>query len=169
MEAKPEVKPNPINFVKNSLEDYTPDIMRLINYMISLPSKSFGVKEDKLTYFGRFFVVMQNIFDSVYFPFNYVSEEEVYAFIIQNTNESLEEYLVGKKKGGYNEKAVKEHQEKMKKYTSYKISQKINPNTETYTESEINSGFFEVKSTAVLRVLTKWIEELQTKIKNARE
>lgn len=52
----------------------------------------------------------------------------------------------------------------MKKYTSYLIGQKINPNTEIYKDYEISQGYFMVKSTAILRVLSKWTEELEKKL-----
>jgi hypothetical protein len=61
-------------------------------------------------------------------------------------------------------KEVKDYREKVSKYSSYKIGTKINPNTELYSEAEIKAGFFEVKSTSILRILTKWIEELEKKI-----
>ncbi len=57
----------------------------------------------------------------------------------------------------------------MTKYSSYKMGTKLNPNTELFTESEIKAGFFDVKSTAILRILTKWIEELEKKIFHAKE
>lgn len=62
------------------------------------------------------------------------------------------------------EKQLKDYRDKVKKYTSFKIGAKINPNTETYKEHEISQGSFVVKSTAILRVLTKWTEELEKKI-----
>lgn len=66
-------------------------------------------------------------------------------------------------------KKYDEHKEIVKKYTSYKIGQKLDPNTELYTDNEIAEGIFKVKSTAVLRVITKWIEELSSKIKKAKD
>lgn len=44
------------------------------------------------------------------------------------------------------------------RYTSYKIGTKINPNTELFTDADIKAGYFEVKSTSILRILTKWID-----------
>lgn len=55
------------------------------------------------------------------------------------------------------------------KYTHYKIGQKINSNTETYTDHEILCETFEVKNSGILRILTKWTEELQGKMKNAED
>lgn len=48
--------------------------------------------------------------------------------------------------------------EKVKSYTKFAISQKINKNTPKYTEAEIENGIFFVKSPSVLRVITKWVE-----------
>ncbi len=66
-------------------------------------------------------------------------------------------------------KKYDEHKEIVKKYTSFKIGQKLDSNTELYTDNEIAEGIFKVKSTAVLRVITKWIEELSSKIKKAKD
>jgi anaerobic ribonucleoside-triphosphate reductase len=50
------------------------------------------------------------------------------------------------------------YSEKVRNYTKYIISQKINKNTPKYTEEEIENGIFFVKSPSVLRVITKWVE-----------
>lgn len=46
---------------------------------------------------------------------------------------------------------------------------KLNLNTELYSDAEIKAGFLEIKSTSVLRIITKWIEELEKKIFEAKE
>lgn len=67
---------------------------------------------------------------------------------------------MGNKDGEMNEKELLEYREKVKKYTSYRIGLKMSANTEAYTKKEIENGQFKVKHTAVLRILTKWIQEL---------
>lgn len=50
--------------------------------------------------------------------------------------------------------------EKVKAYTKFVIGRKINKNTPRYTNPEIENGIFFVKSTSILRIITKWVEEL---------
>ena len=50
--------------------------------------------------------------------------------------------------------------EKVKKYTKYLIGTKIPRNTPKYTEEEIENGIFFIKSSAILRVISKWLEDL---------
>ena len=47
--------------------------MKLINYLIALPTKNCGKKDEKVTYFSKFLNTMQKIFDSAFFPSNYIS------------------------------------------------------------------------------------------------
>jgi len=53
-----------------------------------------------------------------------------------------------------------QYREKVKAYSYYLIGRKIPKNTPKYTEDEIKSGIFFVKSPAILRIITKWLEEL---------
>jgi hypothetical protein len=53
------------------------------------------------------------------------------------------------------------YREKVKSYTSYLVGRKIPKNTLLYTEEEIADGVFFVKSHAVLRIVTKWVEDLK--------
>jgi hypothetical protein len=43
------------------------------------------------------------------------------------------------------------------------IGRKISENTPLYTEEEIKSGYLSIKSPAILRILTKWCDELWAK------
>ena len=54
----------------------------------------------------------------------------------------------------------------VKQYTSYLIGRKISENTPMYTEEEIKSGYLSIKSPAILRILTKWCDELWAKFEN---
>ena len=40
------------------------------------------------------------------------------------------------------------------------IGRKISKNTPKYSAPEIENGVFFVKSTSILRIITKWVEEL---------
>jgi hypothetical protein len=46
---------------------------------------------------------------------------------------------------------------KVKAYTKYLIGRKISKNTSKYTDEEIEDGIFFVKSSGVLRIITKWV------------
>jgi len=50
--------------------------------------------------------------------------------------------------------------EKVKQYTSYLIGRKIPESFTKYTDDEIKSKNMIIKSPEVLRILTKWCEEL---------
>ncbi len=54
----------------------------------------------------------------------------------------------------------------MKDYTSFLIGRKISQNTEPFTEDQINSKSISINSPAILRILTKWCEELWQKFEN---
>ena len=53
--------------------------------------------------------------------------------------------------------------EQVKNYTHYVIGRKISKNVDTYSESEIEEGHLTIKSPSILRILTKWCEELWSK------
>jgi hypothetical protein len=52
------------------------------------------------------------------------------------------------------------YEQKVKTYTSFLIGRKISQNTDFFTEEQINSKIITIKSPAILRILTKWCEEL---------
>lgn len=51
------------------------------------------------------------------------------------------------------------YREKVQLYTSYQIGQKLN-DSRLYTQQDIESSNLQLKSSAMMRVLTKWCEEL---------
>jgi hypothetical protein len=55
------------------------------------------------------------------------------------------------------------YSKKVKEYTHYRIGRKLSENVAPYTEQEINGQNLIIKSPAILRILTKWCEELWTK------
>lgn len=52
------------------------------------------------------------------------------------------------------------YRDKVKSYTKFLIGRKISKNIAKYTDEEIKDGIFFVKSSATLRIITKWVEEL---------
>jgi hypothetical protein len=56
--------------------------------------------------------------------------------------------------------SLNQYREKVKNYSSYAIGRKIPKNTPKYTDMEIQSGVFFVKAPSILRIITKWVEEL---------
>ena len=58
------------------------------------------------------------------------------------------------------------YKEKVKEYTEFLIGRKISENTPQYTEEEIENKNMKIKSPAILRILTKWCEELWVKFDN---
>ena len=58
--------------------------------------------------------------------------------------------------------------EKVKGYTTTQIGRKISENTKPYTEDEIESKNLIIKSPAILRILTKWCEELWNKFETEK-
>lgn len=51
----------------------------------------------------------------------------------------------------------------------YLIAHKIPAGTPLFTEQELEGGSFKVHDSSVLRILTKWAEELREKLSNAEE
>ncbi len=49
----------------------------------------------------------------------------------------------------------------MQSYTSYLIGQKLGDGNAPFSEYDIKSGTFKLNSSAMMRVLTKWCEELE--------
>ena len=58
------------------------------------------------------------------------------------------------------EQINEKYAEQVKDYTHYVIGRKISKNVPVYSDSEIEEGHLTIKSPAVLRILTKWCEEL---------
>lgn len=107
---------------------------------------------------------METIFTSVYRPDYEVKEktgeqeEQIDAVALfanimsqKHLNEENNEVL---------SKDAKEYKEKVMKYTHFLIGQKISPNTELYSDKEIETEIFDVRNSSILRILTKWTEEL---------
>lgn len=86
-------------------------------------------------------------------------------YVLNSTNVTeLREALsfsdrMDKKSGSGHELAAKD----------YLISHKIPPGTPLFTEQEVEGGNFKVHDSSVLRILTKWAEELREKLTNAEE
>jgi hypothetical protein len=57
-----------------------------------------------------------------------------------------------------NDGQKREYREKVKQYTSYLIGRKVNENVSPFSEEEVEAKGIEIKSTAILRILTKWCE-----------
>ena len=54
-----------------------------------------------------------------------------------------------------------EYAEKVKEYTSSQIGRKLSKNLRKFTKEEIELGKIEIDDSALLRILTKWCEELE--------
>ena len=52
------------------------------------------------------------------------------------------------------------YREEVQSYTSSQIGAKISLNTPKFKESDIQNGDLTLKTTALFRVVTKWVEEL---------
>jgi hypothetical protein len=62
-----------------------------------------------------------------------------------------------------NKVSHEQYANRVKEYTSYAIGRKISKNTPAFSEEEIKSGHLNIKNSAILRILTKWCEELLSK------
>ncbi len=49
------------------------------------------------------------------------------------------------------------------------FGQKIPNGTKNFTEEDIKGEFFKIHHSSILRILTKWAEELRNKFENAEE
>lgn len=59
------------------------------------------------------------------------------------------------------------YKEKVKAYTSYLIGRKVSENVDLFKEGDIENEHLVVKHSSILRILTKWCEELESKFTNA--
>ena len=59
------------------------------------------------------------------------------------------------------QKEKEEYAEKVKEFTAYQIGRKLSKNTKTFSKEEIEEGKLEINDSALLRILTKWCEELE--------
>lgn len=90
-------------------------------------------------------------------------EAEMTSFFEKLQNEEwMNQGQTATKKGesSIGDKKYKEH---VREYTHYLIGRKFSENTKIYSQQEIESCHLEVRSPQVLRILTKWCEELWSK------
>ena len=152
-----------IKFEYRESGDYTTEIMRLINYIVSLPDrKSENVKKEgagKNTHFTVFERFFTNIFSSVY------KLEAIHHDIVSNmlgANNVLDEKSKQKKS-----KEEEEYEEKVKSYTKFIIGRKTEEDTPLFSEDEIRSGNLVIKTPSILRIMAKWFETLESILEKA--
>ncbi len=58
------------------------------------------------------------------------------------------------------EKEKEKYRSKVQEYTSYKIGRKLPDSTRPFTEEEISSHNLKIENPQILRILTKWCDEL---------
>lgn len=121
-----------INFTYSPDGDYTQQIMRMINFMIDKTNEDFD----------NFFRFMRNTFEEVFLPIHKRRNPND-ADPQPNSYQMQHDDLV--------------YKDKVKSYTKYLIGRKISKNTAKYTDEEIEDGIFFVKSSGVLRIITKWV------------
>ena len=86
----------------------------------------------------------------------------------EDVNSLDEGLMVGSKKvikEAEDEKAAEakeKYREKVEKYTKIKIGEKISSNTPLFGKAQIENGNLSLKGTALFRVVTKWVEELES-------
>lgn len=125
--------------------------MRFLNWMmVSLDSKEDG---KKLTVYEEYYDFVSKLFENVY--------DEGWMNIRGFTSsKDLGELPRDVEPPAKNKEVYKEQ---VREYTHYAIGRKISKNIQTYSEEEIQSGHLNIKSPAILRILTKWCEELWEK------
>ena len=63
------------------------------------------------------------------------------------------------------QKEKEEYAEKVKEFTFFQIGRKLSKNTKKFNKEEIEEGKLEINDSALLRILTKWCEELKSVFK----
>jgi hypothetical protein len=86
---------------------------------------------------------MSSIFENIYLPKDKRKVDNYFELTHDITDSTLAQY-----------------REKVKAYSSYAIGRKIPKNTPKYTDFDIQCGVFFVKAPSILRIITKWVEEL---------
>ena len=92
--------------------------------------------------FDQFEKIMSNIFENIYLPKEKRQLKQLLD-IHQEADSTLTQY-----------------RDKVSSYSHYVIGRKIPKNTPQYNDLEIQHGVFFVKSPSILRIITKWVEEL---------
>lgn len=106
--------------------------MKTINYMIDKTDQQYQ----------QFEKIMSSLFEQIYLP-----KEQRILDNLQKPSANID-------------LSLNQYREKVKNYSSYAIGRKIPKNTPKYTDMEIQSGVFFVKAPSILRIITKWVEEL---------
>ena len=63
----------------------------------------------------------------------------------------------------------KKYAEKVKSYTKYETDRKLSKNIELFTKEEIEEGKLELKSSAMMRIVVKWCQELKAAYDSTRQ
>ena len=136
--------------------NYNSQIMKFLNYLIELPRyKGIG---------DAFQADMETFFSRIY---SQEEMERMRSFDRKNPSKYKEKYGEGKGevfKAGEQEEVSKEalrYAEKVKEYSKYLIGQKLSKNIEPFSSKQIQEGDIEVGNAALMRILTKWCEELE--------
>ena len=151
------LKCDEVNFSFRESGNYNDLIMRFLNWVM----ESMDEKEDnsRFTPYEEFDKYMSTLFEMVH--------DEAW----MNKRAAESHKVIGEQSLKYiedppDDRMVNEKYEaQVREYTHYAIGRKISKNVETYTEEEINSGHLTIKSPAILRILTKWTDELWDKFK----
>ena len=146
--------------------NYNSQIMEFLNYVISLPDEKVvledgrkkSLEESFHIEIGNFFrrIEEEHRLKSMKFPEEERKKEKNPEAIEPLSNEIKEE-------------KSKEYAEKVKLYSKYETDRKLTKNTQTFSRKEIEKGILNFKSSAVMRIVMKWCEELQNTFKNISE
>ena len=125
--------------------------MEFLNYVVSLPDSKIGAEDSLEELFhqdvGSFF---RKIEDKSQLPRMKFSEEEREK---QPRNPSA--IQLGSDKEEYME-GIRDYAEKVKVYSKYETDRKLSKNIERFTAKEIEEGYLDFKSPALMRIVVKW-------------
>ena len=148
-----------VDFSYQESGNYNSQIMKFLNYIISLPNKTMPsksstepkAKKDKPLN-ELFLADMEAIFRMVEVENNTINMQKY------NPKKPIEfEWTADES----SEKEKQEYQQKVRSYTSFQIGQKLSKNFKPFSEFEIETGNLTLKNSEIIRVLTKWCEELE--------
>jgi hypothetical protein len=156
--------------------DYAEDVMRILNKLIAFPADAFHPNdENEETNFEVFTEIMEHIFENAYSQPVSTTASDIAEIIGRKVREKGENILLSSTNVTELREALSfsDRVDKKSSYNKdlnskdYSIGQKIPNGTPLFTEEELEGANFKIHDSSILRILTKWAEELRNKLADA--
>ena len=154
-----------VNFQYASDGKYNSQIMEFLNYVISLPDERVKINDQRVSLEEAFHIEVGNFFRRIEEEHRLKKMKFTEKEKKNQKNPSEIDELFNQSK----DEKSKEYAEKVKLYSKYETDRKLNKNTQIFSRKEIEKGAINFKTSAVMRIVVKWCEELENTFKNISE